>query len=186
VSVKYFADQFDDEDVLLVFRKHPIVMRKGLVIALLGPLAGVVPAAIKPTLGFGWFFGGLAAGFALGLLFYFPSWIAWFYSVFIVTDQRFIQITQKGLFHRAVVDIGLNQVQMVNYEIAGLQETLLGFGTIMVQTYMGDLVIHDVHHPAKIQKKMLHILRDQGVIVTNHPVNRNEKDEEAETADTED
>ncbi len=35
---------------------------------------------------------------------------------------------------------------------------------------MGDLVIHDVHHPAKIQKKMLHILRDQGIIVTNHPV----------------
>lgn len=169
---KYFADQFDDEDVLLVFRKHPIVMRKGLVLALIGPLLGVIPAAIKPTLGFGWFFGGLAAGFVLGLLCLMPSWIAWYYSVFIVTDQRFIQITQKGLFHRSVVDIGLNQVQMVNYEIAGLQETLLGFGTIMVQTYMGDLVIHDVHRPAKIQKKMIHILRDQGVIVMSHPVNK--------------
>lgn len=172
-KTKYFADQFDDEDILLVFRKHPIVMRKGLVLALIGPLLGVVPAAIKPTLGFGWFFGGLAVGFAVGLLCFAPAWIAWYYSVFIVSDQRFIQITQKGLFHRSVVDIGLNQVQMVNYEIAGLQETLLGFGTIMVQTYMGDLVIHDVHHPAKIQKKMLHILRDQGVIVTSHPVNRN-------------
>ena len=184
---KCFADQFEDEEVLLVFRKHPIVMRKGLVIALLGPLIGVLPAAVKPTLGFGWFFGGLAVGFVIGLLFFMPAWIAWFYSVYIVTDQRFIQITQKGLFHRSVVDIGLNQVQMVNYEIAGLQETLLGFGTIMVQTYMGDLVIHDVHHPAKIQKKMLHILRDQGVIITNHPVNRNEKDfEEAKTSETED
>ena len=167
---KYFADQFDDEEVLMVFRKHPVVMRKGLVMALMGPLVGVIPAAIKPTLGFGWFFGGLAAGFVLGLLLFIPSWIAWYYSVFIVTDQRFIQITQKGLFHRSVVDIGLNQIQMVNYEVAGLQETLLGFGTIMVQTYMGDLVIHDVHHPAKIQKKMLHILRDQGIIISNHPI----------------
>lgn len=169
---KYFDDQFDDEEVLLVFRKHPVVMRKGLVIALVGPLIGVIPAAVKPTLGFGWFFGGLAGGLILGLLLYVPSWIAWYYSVFIVTDQRFIQITQKGLFHRSVVDIGLNQIQMVNYEIAGLQETLLGFGTIMVQTYMGDLVIHDLHHPAKIQKKMIHILRDQGIIVSNHPVDR--------------
>jgi len=167
---KYFADQFDDEEVLMVFRKHPVVMRKGLVLALMGPLLGVIPAAIKPTLGFGWFFGGLAAGFVLGILLFIPGWIAWYYSVFIVTDQRLIQITQKGLFHRAVVDIGLNQIQMVNYEIAGLQETLLGFGTIMVQTYMGDLVIHDVHHPAKIQKKMLHILRDQGIIINNHPI----------------
>ena len=81
-----------------------------------------------------------------------------------MTDQRFIQITQKGLFHRSVVDVGLNQIQMVNYEVAGLQETLLGFGTIMMQTYMGELLIHDVHHPAHIQKKMLKILRDKGII----------------------
>lgn len=167
----------------MVFRKHPVVMRKGLVLALMGPLLGVIPAAIKPTLGFGWFFGGLAAGFILGVLFFMPSWIAWYYSVFIVTDQRFIQITQKGLFHRSVVDIGLNQIQMVNYEIAGLQETLLGFGTIMVQTYMGDLVIHDVHHPAKIQKKMLHILRDLGIIINNHPLKQaNESKNENEEA----
>lgn len=183
---KYFKDQFDDEEVLMVFRKHPVVMRKGLILAMLGPLLGVIPVAIKPTLGFGWFFGGMGAGILLGLLLFFPAWIAWFYSVFIVTDQRFIQITQKGLFHRGVVDIGLNQIQMVNYEIAGLQETLLGFGTIMVQTYMGDLVIHNVHHPARIQKEMLRILRKQGVIITNHPVDKsgktidNEKTEEAE------
>lgn len=163
---KYFADQFDDEEVLYVFRKHPVVMRTGLVLAMLGPLAGVIPAAVRPELGFGWFFGGLAAGVVAGLLLFLPSWIAWHYSVFIVTDQRFIQITQKGLFHRSVVDIGLNQVQMVNYEIAGLQETLLGFGTIMMQTYMGELLIHDVHHPAHIQKKMLKILRDKGIIAT--------------------
>src|SRR5215207_9159947 len=141
---KYFADQFDDEEMLFVFRKHPIVMRKGIVLFSIGPLIGVLPAAIWPTLGFGAFFGGLAGGFLLGLLLFFPGWIAWYYSVFIVTDQRFIQITQKGLFHRAVVDIGLNQIQMVNYEVAGFQETLLGFGTIMMQTYLGDLIIHEV------------------------------------------
>lgn len=166
---KYFADQFDDEEVLLVFRKHPIVMRMGLVLCSLGPLVGVLPAAIMPTLGFGVFFGGLAAGCLLGMLLFFPSWLAWYYSVFIVTDQRFIQIKQKGLFHRSVVDIGLPQVQMVNYEINGLQETLLGFGTITMQTFMGELLIHDVHHPARIQKKLLHILREKGITAAAYP-----------------
>ncbi|HXR50443.1 MAG TPA: PH domain-containing protein [Verrucomicrobiae bacterium] len=160
---KYFDDQFDDEEVLFVFHKHPIVMRKGLVLGMLGPLAGVIPAAINPNLGFGIFFGGLAAGCLLGLLIFFPDWISWHFSVFIVTDQRFIQITQKGLFHRAVADLGLSQIQSVNYEISGLQETLLGFGTIKMQTYVGDLVIRDVHHPAKIQKQLLSILRDEGI-----------------------
>lgn len=182
---KYFADQFDDEDVLFVFRKHPVVMRKGLILLMLGPLLGVIPAAIKPDLGFVWFFGGMIVGTLLGIALFFPGWVAWYYSVYIVTDQRLIQITQKGMWHRSVVDIGLNQIQMVNYEIAGLQETLLGFGTIMVQTFMGDLVIHDIHHPAKIQKKLLNVLRDQGIIANNHPVNRNglnetTEDEEAE------
>jgi uncharacterized membrane protein YdbT with pleckstrin-like domain len=160
---KYFDDQFDDEEVLFVFHKHPIVMRKGLVLGMLGPLAGVIPAAINPNLGFSIFFGGLAAGIILGLLIFFPDWISWHFSVFIVTDQRFIQITQKGLFHRAVADLGLSQIQSVNYEISGLQETLLGFGTIKMQTYVGDLVIRDVHHPAQIQKQLLSILRDEGI-----------------------
>lgn len=161
---KYFADQFDDESVLYVFHRHPVVMRKGLVFGMFGPLIGVIPAAIKPDLGFTGFFGGLAAGCLLGLLIFAPSWIGWNFSVFIVTDQRFIQITQKGLFHRAVADIALAQIQSINYEVAGLQETLLGFGTIKMQTYLGDLVIHDVHHPANIQKTLVGILRDQGVL----------------------
>ena len=37
---KYFADQMDDEDVLFVFRKHPVVMRKGLVISMVALLLG--------------------------------------------------------------------------------------------------------------------------------------------------
>lgn len=176
--VKYFADQFDDEEVLMVFRKHPVVMRKGLVLFSIGPLLGVLPAAIQPALGFGWFFGGLAGGLLLGALLFTPAWIAWYYSVFIVSDQRFIQIKQKGLFNRSVVDIGLNQVQMVNYEIAGLQETLLGYGTLMMQTFMGELLIHDVHHPAKIQKKLIHILRDQGVLANGARPNAQQANEE--------
>lgn len=160
---KYFEDQFDDEEVLFIFRKHPIVMRKGLVLGSLGPLIGVIPAAVWPTLGFGVFFGGLAGGVILGALLFSPAYIAWHFSVFIVTDQRFIQITQKGMFNRSVVDIGLNQIQMVNYQVAGFQQTLLGFGTIVMQTYMGELTIHDVHHPAQIQKRLLNILRKGGI-----------------------
>lgn len=181
---KHFEDQFDDEEVLFMFRKHPVVMRKGLVISMLAILLGTVPALIKPEMSY--FFGGLAGGFVLAIILFMPSWIAWYYSIFIVTDQRLIQITQKGLFHRSVVDLTLNQIQMVNYQISGLQETLLGFGTIMMQTYVGDLVIHDVHHPAKIQKKLLKLLRDKGITTSgNYPIASKETDEETEEENTE-
>lgn len=175
---KYFEDQLDDEEVLFVFRKHPVVMRKGLILACMGPLAGVLPAAIKPELGFGWFFGGLIGGFLLGFILMSPSWIAWYYSVFIVTDQRFIQITQKGLFHRSIVDLSLQQIQSLNYEVNGIQETLLGYGTILLQTYVGDLVIHDIHHPGHIYKKMSSILRDLGISTGAPATKDNETNEE--------
>jgi hypothetical protein len=186
---KYFEDQFDDEEVLYVFRKHPVVMRKGLIIGLtawlVGPVYTLVLTYVKPLdpPSTNFFFLSLLLSILLGMLLLFPGWISWYYSVFIVTDQRFIQITQKGLFHRSVVDIGLPQIQMVNYEIAGMQETLLGFGTIMMQTYMGDLVIHDIHHPAHTQKKIINILRDKGIIAgTGTPPINKATDYEEETA----
>jgi len=158
---KEFADQFDDEEVLFVFRKHPIVMRKGLIFGLLAILLGSLVVFWQPT--YTAFLLGIAAGAVLGALIMLPSWITWYFSVFIVTDKRLIQVTQKGFFHKSVIDMGLNQIQMVNYQVSGLQETLLGFGTIMMQTFVGDLVIHEIAHPAKIQKKLLEILREQGV-----------------------
>ncbi len=178
---KYFSDQFDDETVLYVFHKHPIVMRKGLIIGLaawlLGPIYTLILTYAHPTHppNMVFFALSLLVSIGIGTILFIPSWIGWHFSVFIVTDQRYIQITQKGLFHRSVADLTLGQIQSVNYEVAGLQETLLGFGTIKMQTYVGDLTIHEVHRPAKIQKELLNILRKEGVNVTStYPANRSQ------------
>ena len=160
MSHKYFEDQFDDEEMLYLFRKHPVVMRKAILIGSVLLLLGTLPAFIRPTYLF--LFGGLGVGFVLFMAVMFYAWIGWNFSVYIVTDQRFIQISQKGLWKRSLVDIGLDKIQTIAYEVNGLQETLLGFGTIVVQTYVGELVIHDVHHPQKIQKRITAILRDLG------------------------
>ena len=162
---KQFKDQYDNEEVLLVFRKHPVVMRKGLILFMLAILLGTIPSFIKPE--FSYLYGGLVVGFLVGVIIAFPSWVYWYFSIYIVTDQRFVQITQKGFFHKKVVDIAINQIQMVNYEVNGIQETLLGFGTIMVQTYIGDLVIHDVHKPAHIQHELLGLLRERGIALSD-------------------
>lgn len=166
---KYFADQFDDEEVLFVFRKHPIVMRRGLIYGSVGLLIGTIPTLFMPD--YKVFLFGLLAGFVLFCIIFLPAWIGWHFSVYIVTDQRFIHITQKGLFHRSVVDMALKQIQMVNYEVAGLQQTMFGFGTIIMQTLVGDLIIHEVQHPATIQKKLLEVLREHGIDMSSSALN---------------
>jgi uncharacterized membrane protein YdbT with pleckstrin-like domain len=161
---KQFKDQYDGEEVLLVFRKHPVVMRRGLIYFMIAILIGTIPSFL-PNAQLSYFYYGIGGGFLLGILLMFPSWVYWYFSIYIVTDQRLIQITQKGFFHRKVVDLALNQIQMVNYQVAGIQETVLGFGTIMVQTFVGDLVIHDVHKPAHIQHELLGLLRERGIAI---------------------
>lgn len=183
MPVKYFEDQMDDEDVQYVFRKHPVVMRKGLLLSSFGLLVGPIITLVlvyarpdsPPSLNF--FYLNMLGSLLLAAVLFIPAFIAWYFSVFIVTDQRLIQITQKGMFHRSVVDLGLSQIQMVNYEVSGLQETVLGFGTIMIQTFMGDLTIHDVHHPARTQKKLLTILREQGVTASAGQLNVDDQHE---------
>jgi hypothetical protein len=176
MAQKYFEDQFDDEEMMMLFRKHPIVMRKALVFGSLMLLFGVIPSLVVPT--FQVFFIGLGVGFALMVLIIFYSWIGWWFSVYIVTNQRFIQISQKGLWQRSVVDIGVDKIQMVSYQVKGFQETLLGFGTIVVQTYVGELVIHDVHHPKKVQKRLSHILRELGISINQTGINQVNEEKE--------
>jgi uncharacterized membrane protein YesL len=181
---KHFKEQFEEEDTLLVFRKHPVVMRKGLIFAsfamLIGPLYTLtliyVDKSNPPTISF---FGlSLVASLVLSVIVIFPWWVRWYFSVYIMTNKRFIQQT-RSLLQVNVVDIGLDQIQMINYQIAGLEETVLRFGTIVVQTYVGDLVIKQVHHPERIQNKMVHILRDLGIHHTARPMQKEEALEQA-------
>ena len=142
----------------MLFRRHPVVMRKGLIAIMLGLLLGMIPVSIRPeNLQLFW---GVPIGMLAGGLIMLHYWVGWYFSVFIVTDQRLVQISQTGLFNRSFVDIGLDKIQNINYQIAGIQETLLGFGTILVQTFVGDMVIDRVHHPQDVQEKIVQIIKE--------------------------
>lgn len=166
---KYFADQFDDEEVLYVFRKHPVVMRKGIIAWMFCILLGVIPVFFDPR--YVVYFTGLAVGFLVGMIFMFPHWMSWYFSVFILTNQRFIQITQNGFFKRSVADVNLPLIQSINYEIIGLEQTLLGYGTIIMQTYVGDSRLHSIHHPGKVQRRLVELMKKAGVTPETRPIN---------------
>ena len=58
------------------------------------------------------------------------------------------------MFGKSVVDLGLNKIQNISYNVPGFTGEILGFGTIVLQTYVGDLVLDKIHHPAKIYNKI--------------------------------
>jgi hypothetical protein len=147
-----FDGQRDDEQLLFVFRRHLIAMRKGFYLLLI-PL---VITAIPPLI---WqsnleLFLLPIGGLLLGLLLFSYHYIMWYFTVWIVTDQRIRQVTQKGFFGKDVIELKLSKIQNISYNIPGFTGEVLQFGTIVIQTFVGDLVIHKVEHADKIYNKL--------------------------------
>lgn len=78
----------------------------------------------------------------------------WYYTIYIVSNQRLRQVTQKGFFGKDVVELGLSKIQSISYNIPGFTGEVFGFGTIVIQTYVGDLIINKVEHPEKIYNRL--------------------------------
>ncbi len=147
-----FEGQRPDEELLFVFRRHLIAMRKGFYL-LLGCL---VVTAIPPLI---WqdnleLFLLPVGGFALGLILFFYHYIMWYFTIYVVTNQRIRQITQRGFFGKDVVELRLSKIQNISYNIPGFSGEIFGFGTIVIQTFVGDLVIRNVEHPEKTYNKL--------------------------------
>jgi len=147
-AAKQFDDQRQGEEVLFFFRRHLIAMRKGFWL-LLGPFAitSIPPLIWQTNLEL---FLLPIAGLVVGLILFSYHYIIWYFTVYIVTDQRIRQVTQHGFFGKDVVELNLSKIQNISYNIPGFSGEIFHFGTIVIQTIVGDLVIHKVEHPDKI------------------------------------
>lgn len=147
-----FDGQREGEEVVLVFRRHIIALRKGFYSILIPFLIASLPTLIFPgELLYLWIaLGGL--GFGLVLFFY--HWIGWYFTVFVLTDQRLRQSTQKGIFGKSVIDLPVSKIQNISYTIPGLSGELFKFGTIVIQTYVGDLILDLIEHPSEVYNKL--------------------------------
>lgn len=97
-------------------------------------------------------------GFVLGLVFFMYHFMIWYFSVYIVTDQRIRQISQEGLFKKNVIDLPLNKVQSVNYIIPGFWADIFKFGVLNIQTIVGDLTIKNVEKPEETYDRLQNAL----------------------------
>ena len=147
-----FEGQREGEELLFVFRRHIIAMRKGFYGLLIPMVIGAIPFLIwQDKIELLWVFVG---GFGLGLLLFFYHLVIWFYTYYIVTSERIRQITQRGLFGKDVVELRLEKVQNISYSVPGFFGEAFKFGTIVIQTIVGDLVIRNVENPDTIYNKL--------------------------------
>lgn len=132
----------ENEKILIIIRKHWFVMARTVgvfvVLLLLPPVVLTLlpyatenfdPATVEPLTNF-----FLSLYIMTLLVFLFLLWMDYYLDMWIITNERIIDVEQRGLFNRQVSEIPLQHVQDVTLEVRGIIETFLKFGTIRIQT----------------------------------------------------
>lgn len=133
-----FDGQRDDEEIIALYRHDIVYILKFILVALGLVLAGVglIIAFDHQVVDYiGW---GLIG---LGLIVVLIKSIPWYFTMYIITNQRLRYINQRGFFRRTITDIDLDSIRNITYDTPGFLADILGFGNIVVRTDSGALTM---------------------------------------------
>ena len=142
-----------------VFRRHFLTAKSGVIFLILMIMIGVGLTLLWPNNMM--IFETFLALILVGVLGFLYSYMLWYFSIYIVTNQRIRQISQRGLFKKSVVDVGLDKIQSISYGVSGIRAGLMGYGTIVIQTAVGDLVISMVKNSEKIYNDLQNLINEK-------------------------
>lgn len=142
-----------------VFRRHFLTAKSGVIFLILMIMIGVGLTLLWPNNIM--IFETFLALILVGVLGFLYSYMLWYFSIYIVTNQRIRQISQRGLFKKSVVDLGLDKIQSISYGVNGIRAGLMGYGTIVIQTAVGDLVISMVKNSEKIYNDLQNLINEK-------------------------
>ena len=154
-----FDGQREGEEVQFVFRRHFLTAKSGVIFLILMIMIGVGLTLLWPNNMM--IFETFLALILVGVLGFLYSYMLWYFSIYIVTNQRIRQISQRGLFKKSVVDLGLDKIQSISYGVSGIRAGLMGYGTIVIQTAVGDLVISMVKDSEKIYNDLQNLINEK-------------------------
>ena len=159
-----FPGQRNDEHAVLVLRRHWFTFIAPLLQIIALNLLPIVVALVfvygigweLPTVGFWYTLGVVITSmyYVMVWLFFYHAFVDYHLDIWIVTDQRIINIEQGGLFDRVISELNLSKVQDVTSEIHGQFQTIFDFGTVHIQT-AGEqqrFDFEEVGHPEEVAR----------------------------------
>ncbi len=132
----HFVTQQEDEEIVLLLRAHPITNVPWILLAV---LMLVLPSVI---LGGGLFaavpgkflFIGKLVWYLMALVFILEKILYWYYSVFIVTNERLVDIDFYNLMYRMITYANLNHIEEPASATGGFIRSLFHYGDVWVTT----------------------------------------------------
>lgn len=131
-----FETREKEEKVILLMRQHPITNIGWILIGILMllapsvvsffPILDFLPARFQFVAILGWYL--ITTAFVL------EGFLNWFFNVYIITNQRVVDIDFYNLIYKEVSDTKIDKVQDVTYKMGGVIRTLFNYGDVFIQT----------------------------------------------------
>lgn len=164
ISVK-FDNQDKRENIILVLRQHPATQIQKLLIVLLLSLApflmnsvGVfsfLPGNYQFATFVLWFL--LVSGFSLEVF------LTWFFSVYIITDERVIDVDFLSLIYKDISSAKIDKIEDVKAVTGGAFQSIMNYGTVSMQTAGAkvELQFENIPQPAKVTKLLNELILEE-------------------------
>jgi len=155
-----FANQDDDEVVLLFLRRHYITNLSWQIATIIFGILPLLAFAIFPYLNVSLPIDIPPSYILVLVLFYylivfgytFISFVVWFYNVGIISNHRVIDIDVNGINSKDVAATQLEDIIDISYKQSGLKQSLFDYGDVYMETQAEkpNFEFLSVPHPAKI------------------------------------
>lgn len=131
-----FENQEQRERIILLLRQHWITQIGWLAGSFAGlfvpvifnwvPLIDFLPPNYRLMTLIGWYL--------LLIAYIYEKFISWFYQVFIITDERIIDINFTNLVYKELSEAKIDNIEDVTYRQGGVLRAMFNFGDVAMQT----------------------------------------------------
>jgi signal transduction histidine kinase len=171
ISAKHLPNQSPDEKIIQVIRRTEYIVFQKVVmiffIALL-PLIFYYLASDMVITGSTLYILAVLASSAyylFVLIFALFCFIDYYLDVWIITNERIVDIEQRGYFSRVISEHKIYRIQDVTSEIHGVIPTILKFGDVHIQTAGAKqrFMFHQVPDPNEIRNTIIRLMRESRI-----------------------
>jgi hypothetical protein len=160
-----FDNQDKSENIILVLRSHPFTLVKSILIILVlvflpSVLSSIgmfdfMPIRYQMAALILWYL--MTFGFALEVF------LTWFFSVYIITDERIIDVDFISLIYKDISSAKIDKIEDVTAVTGGAIQSMFDFGTINIQTAGAKTEINfeNIPHPARVTKLLNELILEE-------------------------
>lgn len=99
----------------------------------------------------------ISAYFLCIFIFFYSYFVTFYLDVWIITNDRLLDIRQTSLFSRTIAEVDLYQIQDATSEVKGFWASIFNYGNIYLQTAgpVPRFVLYNVADPNRLREKIL-------------------------------